>query len=73
MINAFKYAPVSYTQKLVLLALADCHNGITGRCDPSIQRIMKFTGLSNRAIATALQHQGMLTVLRTQGALLKAS
>lgn len=54
MIEAVKRLPVSPTQKLVLFCLADCHNGETGRCDPTVATIMQITGLSNRAIATAL-------------------
>ncbi len=54
MIEAVKRLPVSPTQKLVLFCLADCHNGDTGRCDPTVATIMQITGLSNRAIATAL-------------------
>lgn len=54
MINACKFLPVSPTQKLVLLCLADCHNGESDRCNPSYAHIMRFTGLSNRAVANAL-------------------
>lgn len=53
-INAVKFAAVSPTQKLVLFALADCHNSESGRCDPSVAYLMEITGLSNRAIATSI-------------------
>ncbi|MDI1313810.1 helix-turn-helix domain-containing protein [Prosthecobacter sp.] len=54
MIENIKRLRVTPTQKLVLFCLADCHNGETGRCDPSYAHIMQITGLSNRAVATAL-------------------
>lgn len=54
MIESIKRLPVTPTQKLVLFCLADCHNGDTERCDPSYAHIMQITGLSNRAVATAL-------------------
>ena len=71
MIEAVKRLPVSPTQKLVLFCLADCHNGDTGRCDPSVTTIMQITGLSNRAVATALldlEDKKHLTVTRERGA-----
>jgi hypothetical protein len=54
MIESIKRLRVTPTQKLVLFCLADCHNGDTERCDPSYAHIMQITGLSNRAVATAL-------------------
>lgn len=54
MIDAVKWLKVSPTQKLLLLCLADFHNGKTGRCDPSYASIMALTGLSNRAVADAI-------------------
>lgn len=54
-INKFKMTKMSPTQKLVLLCLCDCHNQESERCDPSVSLIMSFTGLSNRAVATALK------------------
>lgn len=71
MIEAVKRLPVTPTQKLVLFCLADCHNGDTGRCDPSVTTIMQITGLSNRAVATALldlEGKKHLTVTRERGA-----
>lgn len=54
MIDAVKWLKVTPTQKLLLLCLADFHNGKTGRCDPSYASIMELTGLSNRAVADAI-------------------
>jgi hypothetical protein len=71
MIEAVKRLPVSPTQKLVLFCLADCHNEGSERCDPSVTYIMQITGLSNRAIATALQELekgGNLQASRQNGA-----
>ncbi len=71
MIEAIKRLPVTPTQKLVLFCLADCHNGETNRCDPSVTTIMQITGLSNRAVATALaalETQKHITATRERGA-----
>lgn len=51
---AMSCRPGSPTKKLVLLALADCHNGQTGRCDPGIEYLSELTELGDRAIRTAL-------------------
>lgn len=64
MIESIKRLRVTPTQKLVLFCLADCHNGDTGRCDPSYAHIMQITGLSNRAVATALQALREVRVLQ---------
>lgn len=40
--------------KLVLLCLADSHNGDNGRCDPSVAFIAKFTGLDRKTVPDAL-------------------
>lgn len=40
---------------LVLLCLANRHNQETGRCDPSLGRISTDTGLSERAVRSALR------------------
>lgn len=71
MIEAVKRLPTPPTQKLVLFCLAECHNEDTKRCDPSVSYIMQVTGLSNRAIATALQgleKSGNLQTSRQNGA-----
>ncbi len=70
MIEAIKRLPVTPTQKLVLFCLADCHNGETERCDPTIATIMQVSGLSNRAVSTAvqdLQTKGVLTIKTMAG------
>ncbi len=65
-INHLKMAKVSPTQKLVLICLADCHNQDSERCDPSVSFIMQFTGLSNRAIATALKDLEAANLVKIQ-------
>lgn len=44
----------SPTRKAVLLALANCANHHTGRCDPSIERLCAETELGATAVKTAL-------------------
>lgn len=41
--------------KLVYVALANRHNQETGRCDPSVDRIMADTGMSRRAVIYGLR------------------
>jgi len=70
MITAAKGFKGSPTQRHILFILADCHNGLTGQCNPSIAFLMQATGFSNRTIATALQKleaAGQITVFRTRG------
>lgn len=55
MIERLKFAPVTPTQKLVLLALADCHNIKTDRCNPSNRFLEAVTGLSSRSITASIQ------------------
>jgi DNA-binding transcriptional ArsR family regulator len=61
---------ISIPARLVLLALADRHNQETGRCDPSIARIVCDTRLSERAVRTALREleaaKAVTTVERQQ-------
>lgn len=45
----------SPTAKLVLLTLADAHNGHTGDCYPSLARIVKSTGLSDSGVKAAIR------------------
>ena len=52
------------TAKLVLLALADAHNGHSGDCYPSLARIIKTTGLSESGVKgaiRALEADGLLS------------
>lgn len=70
---AFKHieeVPMGAPARLVLLALANHHNQETGRCDPSVGRLVKTTQLCERAVRTALRELETLklivTVLRQQ-------
>ena len=63
-LNHVKMAKVTPTQKLVLLCLADCHNAESGRCDPTQAFIMQFSGLSNRAVSTAVIELEKLGIIR---------
>lgn len=50
--------------KLVLLILADAHNGHTGECFPSLARIIKATGYSESSVKYAvrdLEQAGLLS------------
>lgn len=56
--------------KLVLLALAECHNGETGLCCPSIKFISRLTGLDRKAIMRGiktLEDGGFILVDRSDG------
>lgn len=62
--------PVSHGTKLVLLALAECHNGPTGLCCPSVQTIGRMTGLARTSVMEAihsLEGVGLLSVDRRPG------
>lgn len=54
-------ADLSPSQKLVLLALAHCHNGRTGQCNPRVSTIVDKTGLGERRV------KGILKELREAG------
>lgn len=43
------------SSSLVLLCLANRHNQETGRCDPSLSRLVDDSGLSERAVRSALR------------------
>lgn len=45
---------VTSTQKLALLALANCHNDATGQCNPSVAYIAASTGLNRKTVLKAL-------------------
>lgn len=65
-----RFAPVSPTEKLVLLVLADCHNDETGRCFPGLAYLSKVTGLTRRGIQKAinkLETAGIIHVQRGNG------
>lgn len=40
---------------LVLITLSHCHNQETGRCDPSLATLCDKTGLSERAVRSAIR------------------
>jgi hypothetical protein len=42
-------------QKIVLIVLADRHNGDTGRCDPSIARVAEDCGMSSDSVRNAIK------------------
>lgn len=57
--------------KFVLLALADCHNGKTGLCNPSNRLLCRKTGLAERTVRevlAALQEAGLITRMMVPGA-----
>lgn len=41
--------------KLVLLALADCHNGKSGQCNPRVETIAGMVGRTKRAVQYTLK------------------
>lgn len=51
---AWKQRGLSASEKLVLLCLSDCHNGNTGRCDPSVTYISDNTGLHRETVMKAI-------------------
>jgi len=56
--SAFQHisdVPLTPCAKLVLLCLANRHNQETGRCDPSIERMMCDLKISERAVRSALR------------------
>jgi hypothetical protein len=56
--------------QLVLLHLANHHNGQTGRCDPSLVGLAEGTGMSKRAVQdklALLDDRGLITRQRTKG------
>lgn len=58
------------SEKLVLLALADCHNGRTKACFPSSSYLRKMTGLSNGSVFWALESlkkKGFIGVVKRIG------
>jgi hypothetical protein len=58
------------TRRIVLLALAECHNKDTGQCNPSMARLHDMTGLKVHTITPAirdLEHAGLVVVNRCFG------
>jgi hypothetical protein len=59
------------TRRITLLALAECHNGQTGQCNPSIQRLVAMTGMKPQTVIDAikeLENTGLITAHRAVGA-----
>lgn len=56
---------MSLPAKIVLLALANHHNQETGRCDPSLARLQKTTGVCERAARKALRELEAIKVIVT--------
>ena len=58
------------TRRMVLLALADCHNEQTGRCDPSLELMIQKTGLDRHSVPKSireLESAGLIVVKRAVG------
>lgn len=55
------------TRKLTLLVLADCHNHLSGRCNPSIKYLAEHTGLNRKSVIESLadlESRGLISVVR---------
>lgn len=58
------------TAKLVLLCLADCHNGDNGQCNPSILYIARMTGLDKKTVMNGigrLEEVGAIEAIKRRG------
>ena len=67
---AIKQTPDTQTDKLVLIALCDCLNSNTQRCDPSNAHLAEAAMCSERYISdstTRLENSGFITVIRKHG------
>ena len=67
---AIKQTPDTQTDKLVLIALCDCLNSNTQRCDPSNAHLAEAAMCSERYISdstTRLENSGFITVRRKHG------
>ena len=65
--NAFKVPGLKPGPLVTLLALADCHNGKTGRCFPSIDHLSEKTNLSTRQVQRhidSLKASGLISIVR---------
>lgn len=68
---AMSRAGLHPTEKLTLAALADCHNGQTGACFPSQERLAQVVNVSRSTINRtlfALEERGLITRITTRGA-----
>lgn len=60
---AIKVKGLPIATKAVLMMLAECHNGETGQCNPSIRYLREITGLKERALQLhfkALEASGLI-------------
>lgn len=67
---AIKQSPELATEKLILIALADCHNRDTGRCDPSLATLSEVALCSSRTAIRAidsLEKQGFISTIKESG------
>jgi hypothetical protein len=53
------------SQKLALLALANCHNKDTNQCNPSLQYLCKATGLDRKTVISSLGKLEELQLINT--------
>lgn len=63
--HAIESHAMSAPARLALLALADCHNQETGRCDPSIKKLCAKTQLSERSVRAGLRELESLRLVQT--------
>lgn len=62
---------LSSSPKLLLLALANCHNDGTGQCNPAFDYLKKNTGLSKNTIIKSLdilEEKGLIKRIKRNGA-----
>jgi len=67
---AVRQVPKTSTEKLVLMLLADHHNHIDGRCDPSTSRLAKRALISKRQAIRcieSLEEQGFISTDKGHG------
>lgn len=65
---AWQQQPASSTQKMLLLALADCLNEATGQCNPSHATLASKCLISTAAVRKnlpELESEGLITAIRT--------
>jgi DNA-binding transcriptional ArsR family regulator len=63
---AWKQHAANASMKLVLLALADAHNGKTGQCNPTLARISAETELGQRNVRYHLRALERLGLIATE-------
>ena len=67
---AFETKCATIAEKLILLILADHHNGQTGQCNPSIKRICNRGSISRSAAienVAKLERAGLITGTHVKG------